>query len=330
MTSGVISSSPHIRCGRTTKKIMIDVLIALLPASVAAVVYFGISALLIILIGTLSACLAEFVWRLCNKEKPREILNAFDYSSAVTGLLLALNLSSTVPLYLPLFGSVFAVIAVKMLFGGTGKNFVNPAIVGRIFLFMSFSSVMTAGYANPIIGIIGGGTIQTGETVLSQILVGGSSKIVHSGLDLFLGTGVSGCIGETCKAALLAGGIYLCARRVIKWQYPLIYIAATGLLSAALYGETAMIMYSVLSGGLFLGAIFMATDYVTSPNTALGNYIYFICLGVLTAVLRYAAQMETVSFAILLMNLTVPLIDKACKNVPFGSEKQKTAKAGKA
>lgn len=321
------SASPHVKSNNSTRRIMIDVCIALLPACIMGVVYFGLNALLILSLSLLSAVLSEYLYLLICGKKSKEIIRQFDFSSCVTGLLVGMSIGVNYPLYAPVLGSAFAIIVVKMLFGGTGKNLVNPAVTGRIFIFISFQTVVTA-WVSPSIASISGGTIQTGATVLSGTkdfagLLRGTLPS-FSNWDLFLGTGIAGCIGETCSIALIIGAIYLALRGVINIIYPLIYIAVTGLFSVALSGfNFAFFLPSILSGGLLLGAFFMATDYTTSPNTTVGNVIYFICLGLLTAGLRAATNMETVSFAILLMNLIVPLIDKFVLNKPFGYFKSK-------
>lgn len=326
----ILSAAPHIRARRTTKNIMLDVLIALLPATIAGIVYFGWQAAVIIVISLASAVLTEFVWYIIehkiwkNGQKTlKDFLAQFDFTSLVTGLLLALCLPANIEgWYMPLLGSIFAVGVVKMLFGGTGKNIVNPAIAGRIFLFISFSLMTVYPDANfgPL-GVRGLEELMTGATSLTSGLKGG---MMLSNLDLFLGTGVAGCIGETCKLALIVGYIYLCVRGVIKWYLPLLYIGVTGLFAVALEGfNFDYFLPSILSGGLILGACFMATDYVTTPKSKLGNIIYFIALGLLTAGLRKATGIEVVSFCILLMNFLVFLIDIIIKPRPFGYVRKK-------
>lgn len=320
------SHSPHVKTTRTTKAIMLDVLIALLPTAIVGCIYFGLKAVLILALSVISAIGAEFIFLLITGKSFKEILRQFDYTSAVTGLLVGMTISTVYPWYAPILGSIFAIIVVKMLFGGTGKNVVNPAIVGRIFIFMSFQAMIVGGWLLPSVEPIGGKTVATGATALTSMLETGKLPNL-SLLDLFLGTGLAGCIGETCKLTLILGGIYLVIRGVIKWYYPLLYIGVTGLVAVCLNGfNFAFFLPSILTGGLILGAIFMATDYVTSPNTTLGNVIYFVGLGIITAVLRYATNMEVVSFAILLMNLTVPLIDKFVISKPFGFKKPEKVK----
>ncbi len=320
----IISNTPHVRAASSTKRIMIDVLIALAPTSVMGIVYFGWRAAVIIVLSTLSAFLSEVVFRLIRKDGFKTILKEFDFTSLVTGLLLALNLGSQVKWYVPILGSVFAIIVVKMLFGGTGKNFVNPAIAGRVFLLISFAASMASGWLAPSISAIKPISVDAGATVLGGVLKGNFGA---SNLDLFLGTGISGSLGETCKAALILGGIYLCIRRVIDFKYPLIYIVVTGLTACLFAKDINAFLPSILSGGLILGAIFMATDYVTTPNTTLGNIIYFVALGLLTAVLRHLKGNEVISYCILLMNFFVPLIDRYIIPKPFGYKKQKESEA---
>lgn len=338
MEKVIISDSPHIRGKRTTRGIMLDVTIALLPAAVMGCVFFGVSALITILISVAASVATEFVYCLCLKKKPLDIVRSFDFTSVVTGLLLAMCLPSHVKWYVPLISAVFSIAVVKMLFGGTGKNIVNPAITGRVFAFIAFQSMMVSGWVAPTISVLDG-SVTTGATQLTSILGGNGYSV--SLLDMFLGTGMAGCIGETCKLALLIGGIYLVVRKVIKWQFPVIYIVVEGFVAVCLAKfDFAQFLPSILSGGLFLGAIFMATDYVTSPNSTAGNYVYFVALGILTAVLRAATKIEVVSFAILLMNLLVPLINAYIRPRPFGApgfieriraktEAKKAAKAAK-
>lgn len=315
------SSSPHVKSPKTTKQIMIHVCIALLPAVIMGIVLFGGLAALIVGLALISAVASEFIYLFIVGKKFKEIVKEFDFTSCVTGLLVGLSIGVNYPWYSPILGSAFAIIVVKMLFGGTGKNLVNPAVTGRIFIFMSFQAVVGA-WVIPSIAPISGATVSTGATVLEAITKGSTPSL--SNIDLLLGAGVAGCIGETCKVALILGGVYLAVMGIINIGYPVIYILVTGLFSVALNGfEFQLFLPSILSGGLIFGAIFMATDYTTTPNTTVGNVIYFIALGLVTAGLRVASGMEVVSFAILLMNLFVPLIDKFVIPKPFGFKKQK-------
>jgi len=323
----VYSPSPHVKKQRTTKGIMIDVCIALLPACVMGIVYFGYLAALILGLAVISAVISEYVYLLISGKTFREITRQFDFTSCVTGLLIGMSIGINYPLYAPVLGSAFAIIVVKMLFGGTGKNVVNPAVTGRIFIFISFQAVVST-WVLPSILPIGGTSVSTSATALGNLIESGNAGL--SNLDLLLGTGVAGCIGETCKLALIVGGIYLAVRKVINPLFPVIYIAVTGLFSVALSSfEFGVFLPSILSGGLILGAIFMATDYTTTPNTFIGNLVYFVMLGLITAGLRFATKMETVSFAILLMNLLLPLIEKFTIRKPFGYTKQKKIKEAK-
>ena len=330
----IVSPAPHIKTRRTTRTIMLDVLITLLPASAAGIVFFGWEAAVFIAISLAGAFLTELVWYLIQHKVwkdsgiLKDFFRQFDFTSLVTGLLLALCLPAQIEAwYMPLIGSIFAVGVAKMLFGGTGKNIVNPALAGRIMLFISFTAMTMYPAANfgPIATDAANFDPSAGSTQLGNFL---SGQPMLSALDLFLGTGVAGCIGETCKLALLVGYLYLCVRGVIKWYLPLLYIAATGLFAMALEGGFGINLFAeaIFSGGLFLGAIFMATDYVTTPKTTLGNIIYFIALGLFTAGLRKAVGIEVVSFAIFLMNFVVFLLDLVIRPRPFGSVKTRRAK----
>jgi electron transport complex protein RnfD len=345
----VISTPPHVKTKRTTKSIMLDVIIALLPAAIAGIVFFGVNAFVIELVAVLSAVATEFVYYFIFKGGfAKKCVNAkavciawwkqFDYTSIVTGLILALILPSTVHWYETLLGSVFAIALVKMLFGGTGKNLVNPASAGRVFMFISFSASMNT-FATLSTGLNFGpildSTLETGATNLAKYLLAGKGSAL-SVLDLFLGSGVTGCIGETCKLAILVGYVYLCARKVIKWWQPLLYIVLSSFLSVcfAAIGEGASFDISLFpafafSGGLMFGAVFMATDYVTSPKGVYGQIVYYVFLALMTSVLRYLTQIEVVSFVILLGNLIVPLIDTYIVRKPFGYKREKKAKEAK-
>ena len=317
------SSSPHVKTKRTTRFIMANVCIALLPSCIAGCIFFGLYALLLLSLAVVSAFLSEVIYKLLEKKSLNQIIKEFDFTSIVTGLLVGMTVGVNYPWYTVIFGSVFAIIVVKMLFGGTGCNLVNPAIAGRIFIFISFQSVVTA-WVLPNFASINQNAL-TGATALDSLLKTGNTNL--SLLDLFLGTGVAGCIGETCKLALILGGIYLAVLGIINILYPIIYIVITGVFTVVLCDfNFELFLPSILSGGLILGAIFMATDYVTTPNTNLGNIIYFALLGLITAGLRVATKMEVVSFSILLMNLVVPLIDKFIVLKPFGYKKVKEGK----
>ncbi len=323
MSKLVFSSSPHLKAPKTTKSIMIDVSIALLPATIVGIIFFGFNALLVMAISVVSAIVAELLYKmLVNKASFKQFWNEFDYTTLVTGLLIGMNMPPLADWYIPIIASFFAIIIVKMIFGGTGKNIVNPAIAGRIFVFISFGIVAAGGFVDPIVGANAAGSfmdpIVAGSTPLGDILMNGLSATGATNMDMFLGL-IPGTIGETSALALIVGGIYLVARGVIDFKWPVIYIAVTGLFTVVLNGfNFAWFLPSILSGGLMLGAIFMATDYTTTPNTTWGNVVYFVALGLITATLRFNNGTEVVSFAILLMNLVVPLIDKYIVPKPFG------------
>ena len=322
----VYSSSPQIRCSLTTRKIMMHVCIALLPSCVCGCIFFGWGALLTLAIATVAAVLSEVVYRLCSRVPFKTVWQQFDFTSVVTGLLVGMNAYADSKWYAVALSSVFAVVVAKMIFGGTGKNIVNPAIVGRIFGFISFGaafggSIVSTDPAFVDKCYIVDGAKHIGATPMQALF---NNNVVSNltTVDLLLGNGVYGSIGEVCKLALLLGGVYLVVMGVINFRWPLVYIAVTGVVTFLLNGfDFVGSVNSLLSGGLILGAVFMATDYVTTPATKLGNYIYFVALGALTAVLRNAVKGEAVSFAILLMNFVVPLIDAYCVRRPFGFRK---------
>ena len=298
-----VSASPHIRSARTTQSIMLDVVIALLPAAIAGVILFGLSALAVIVCCVAGSVLSEFVFNLLLKKEQ----TVGDLSAVVTGLLLALNLPANVPLWQAGVGSVFAIIVVKCLFGGLGHNLVNPAITARVFMLVAFGSMAQAAF--PLDAV-------AGATPLVELAAGNSPSL----MDLFLGK-TGGAIGETCTLALLIGGIYLLCRRVIQWHLPVAFIGTVFLFTLALVGfDFVTALAWTLSGGLFLGAIFMATDYVTSPATPLGMFVFGVLAGVLTVVIRFFGNYpEGVSFAILFMNIMTPFIDKWTARKPFGT-----------
>jgi electron transport complex protein RnfD len=315
MDKYTLSSSPHVRSVETTGRIMRDVLIALLPATVLGVVYFGWNALWVVLVSTAVAVATEALLQLLMKKK----VTILDGSAAVTGLLLALNLPPSVPLYIPVVGSVFAIAIVKQCFGGIGSNFLNPALAARAFLMLSWPTVMTS-WTMPADAV-------STATPLAAIKVAGAG-VPSPYLDMFLGN-VGGCIGETSALALLIGGLYLVARRVIDPSIPVVYIATVGLFTWVAGPEglfTGDGLYHMLAGGLMLGAIYMATDYTTSPMTVKGRIVFALGCGVVTCVIRlWGGYPEGVSYSILLMNLFVPLIDRAVKPRMFGSVALKEA-----
>ena len=298
-----MSPAPHIHSGASTSRVMLDVVIALLPASVAAVAIFGIKALWIILTCVIGAVVSEALFNICTGRKQ----TIGDMSAVVTGLLLALNLSTNVPLWQCLVGAAFAIIVVKCLFGGLGCNFANPAITARVFMLITFSAVA------------GGSTeLYSGATPLELIGVEGASLPGMGAM--FLGT-YGGAIGETSSIALLIGFAYLLVRKVISWHIPVVFIATVFVLSLVAGGAN-FALYQILAGGLFIGAIFMATDYVTSPITKKGKIIFAVGCGLITFIVRYfCSYPEGVSFSILIMNLFVPIIERFSRNIPLGGGK---------
>ena len=340
MSKYIVSSSPHIANKRTVQGIMLEVLIALIPAVVASIVFFGFYALFLEILSIASAIGAEALF---NKILKRE-QTIKDCSAAVTGLLLALNLPVSVPFYVPIIGSAFAIVFVKMLFGGIGKNFANPAIAGRIFLLLAWSAAMTA-FVKPISWGQGEaflyfrcafkGTAGLKEvaafTTATPLASLRSAGAPHDLLQMFLG-GIGGSLGETSALALLLGGIYLIVRGIIDWRVPVTFVGTIAVF-ALIYGAAKgaaldYVLPSVLGGGLFLGAFFMATDYSTTPNTKWGLVVFAFGCGILTSLIRFfGSYPEGVSFAILLMNIVTPYIDKAIKPRPFGYQKAKGGKA---
>ena len=304
----ITSASPHIHSGASTRRIMLDVIIALLPAAIASAVIFGMRANVILLTCIVSAVLAEALFNLITRRKQ----TVGDLSAVVTGLLLGLNLSTNVPVWQCVIGSVFAVVVVKALFGGLGRNFANPAITARVFMLIAFSSV--AGGAMPAVV-----ELEASATPLEQLANGASQ--LPSLLDMFIGT-YGGAIGETCTAALLLGFIYLLVRKVIRWHIPVVFIGTVFVCSLIASGDVEYALYQILGGGLFLGAIFMATDYVSSPITTKGRVVFALGCGLLTFIIRYfCSYPEGVSFSILIMNLLVPYIERFTGNKPLGGSK---------
>lgn len=303
-----VSAAPHINSGTSTHNIMLDVVIAMLPAAIASVVLFGLKALWIIIACVGSAVLSEFLFNLCTKKKQ----TIGDFSAVVTGLLLALNLSTNVPLWQCVIGSVFAIVVVKCFFGGLGKNVVNPAITARVFMLLTFTSV--AGGANPVIV-----ELTSSATPLAHLNTGvDGMKQAPALLDLFLGTH-GGAIGETCAVALLIGFVYLVARKVIKWYVPVSFIATVFLCYLVFTGNVTYALAQVLAGGLILGAVFMATDYVTTPISPLGRIIFCIGCGLITfAIRQFGSYPEGVSISILVMNILTPFIEKWTVRKPLG------------
>ena len=306
MAKLTVSAAPHIHSGASTNRIMLDVIIALLPATVASVVIFGMKSLIVLAACVITALVGEALFNIITKRKQ----TIGDLSAVVTGLLLALNLSTNVPAWQCVIGTLFAIVCVKCLFGGLGCNFANPAITGRVFMLVAFSAV--AGGANPTIV-----DITTTATPLEQLAKGESLEL----MDLFLGLH-GGAIGETCILALIVGFVYLLVRKVITWHTPVVFIVTVFALYLVFTGDVMMAVSQILAGGLFIGAIFMATDYVTTPITTRGRVVFALGCGVITFIIRYfCAYPEGVSFSILIMNILTPFIEKWTAKEPLGGVK---------
>ena len=306
----VMTSSPHLRDHSSTRRIMQEVCLALVPAGIASVILFGWNALMLICISVATCVLSEFVWEKATKKE----VTIGDWSAVVTGLLLAYNLPANAPWWLPLIGGILAIVLVKQFFGGIGSNFMNPALTARVILFISWSALMST---YPQTKFAADAT--TSATPLNILAGTGVSGI--SFMDLLLGN-CGGVLGETCKIAILVGGIYLCIRKIADWRIPVSFIA-TVFVCYLIKDGAEMALYQVFAGGLMLGAFFMATDYATSPVTTLGRVIMGVGCGILLFVIRaYANYPEGCSFAILFMNVCTPMIDRFTTPKPFGEVKK--------
>lgn len=309
-----ISYAPHIRGQSSIQKVMLDVLIALVPAFIGAIYFFGINALVITLTSAACCVLFEYIWnKLTGKEN-----TTCDLSAIVTGVLLAFTLPPSLPLYMVIIGDAFAIIVVKCFYGGIGQNFVNPALAARAFLLACWPVEMTTYYApSDPFGIfekVNGVTTATPLAILKN--VDGAVEATVS--NLFFGN-VAGCIGEVSCLLLLIGGLYLLIKRIINPIIPVTYIAVVGIFGQFLsdYG----FLYQILSGGIIIAGFFMATDYTTSPVTHMGQFIYALGAGLITGVIRlYGGYPEGVTYAILIMNIVTPLLDKYVKPRKFGSK----------
>ena len=311
-----VSPSPHARRGVMTSHLMRDVMIALVPATVWGVYVFGVRAALVVLVSMLSCVLFELVTEILLKRT----VTIADCSAALTGLLLGLNLPPDAPFYIPIVGSAFAIIVVKQLFGGIGKNIMNPALAARVFLVLTWTGGMTGFRAAYDRGF-------TADAVSSATPLAALKAGTFDGnlADLFFGK-IGGCIGEISVLMLLIGGVYLIVRRVITWHIPVAYIGTVAILSllfpVAGMGHWESMVASVCSGGLMLGAFFMATDYVTSPVTRVGRLIFGFGCGLITVFIRrFGGYSEGVSFAILIMNALVWYLDMLTKPRVYGTER---------
>ncbi len=323
-----VSASPHIKSPVTTKSIMLDVIIALIPALVWSVFIFGHRALTITTISVLSCIFFEFAYRKITKKS----CDIGDLSAVVTGILLAFSLPVSVPLWIPVVGAFFAIVVVKQLYGGIGKNIVNPALAARVFLFVAFPSQLTT-FTSPKAHL----SAISNNVKVSPDITAGATPLVNlkegvlpaEDMDIVsvLFGNMPGTIGEISATLLLLGGIYLLCKKVITWHIPVTYLATVAIISflfpAGNISGFDFMCYELLSGGLILAAVFMATDYVTSPATSKGRIIYGISCGLITVFIRYfGGYPEGVSFAILIMNLFVWYIDKFTKPTCFGGAKK--------
>ena len=314
MTKLKVSPSPHDENYTKTSHIMLNVVLALMPALAVSCYVFGLRALLLTAVCVAGCVSFEYI---CRRIMKRD--NTIDdLSAVVTGVILAMNLPVTLPLWIALIGSFVAIVIVKQLFGGLGQNFANPAITARIVLMVSFPAQMSH-WAEPFYYQAKGGLSTSDVVTAATPLVTGDASYK----DLFLGH-VGGCLGETCALALIIGGIYLIARKVISPAIPLTYIGTVALIMLiAGKGDLGFVAYQVMGGGLLLGAFFMATDYSTCPIKVRGKIIFGVGCGIITALIRlFASMTEGVSFAILIMNLLVPFIDRATIPKPFGTPKK--------
>lgn len=313
MSKYVISSSPHLRDNVSTTSIMRDVCIALLPAAVAGVLFFGYRSAIILALSVAAAVLSE--WLYCKAAHCRNTIG--DFSAVVTGMLLAMNLPSTVPYWMPVIGSVIAILLCKMIFGGIGQNFINPALAARAILALSWASLMNT-FATPAFANLAGVDAMASATPI------GAAAGTYTLSQLFLGN-IPGTIGETCKLALLVGAAYLFYKKVITWHIPAAFIGTFAVCYLLKTGfDVNATLAQLLSGGLILGAFFMATDYSSSPATAKGKIVFGIGCGLLLFIFRACKKTpaEWCSYAILLMNVCSPLIERVTGNKSFGEVKK--------
>ena len=324
-----VSASPHVRSNETTTGIMLDVIIALIPALVMSVVYFGLRALAVTAVTVGTAVIAEYVSRKVMKRNN----TLGDLSAVVTGLILAFNLPATIPFWMAALGSVIAIVVVKQMFGGIGQNFVNPAMTARIILMVSFPTAM-ARWILPFQNAFSADAV-TGATPMATLagVEGGDISAVASQLpslaEMFFGKH-GGSMGEVCSLALIAGGLYLIIRKVISPVIPFTFIGTVAVcMLIAGKGNFEFVAYQLLGGGLMLGAFFMATDYTTCPLNRKGRFIFAIGCGLITSVIRiFGSLPEGVSFSIILMNILVPHIENLTTPKPFGFIKEKKEKEG--
>lgn len=314
-----VSASPHFRSRQTSSGIMLDVIIALIPSLVAAYVIFGVRTLVLSAVSVISCVAFEYICRRVMKRHN----TISDLSAVVTGLLVAFNVPANLPVWMIIIGDFFAIVIAKQFFGGIGQNFVNPALIGRIVLMSSFPSKMGS-FPVPLVSTIP----LTGATPLASLKTGEMPE--QSLLGMFFGLR-GGCLGEVCIAALIIGFIYLLVRRVISWHIPAFYIGTVAIIMLiAGKGDLGYVLYELMAGGLVLGAVFMATDYTTSPVSTRGKFLYAVGCGILTSLIRIFGNLpEGVSFSIIIMNILVPLIEHITTPEPFGTPKKVKEAEGK-
>lgn len=320
-----VSASPHVRSNETATGMMLDVIIALIPALIMAVVYFGTRALVLTAVTVGTAVVSEYLSRKAMKRHN----TLGDLSAVVTGLILALNLPATLPFWMAALGSVIAIVVVKQMFGGIGQNFVNPAMTARIILMVSFPTAM-AHWTAPFTSSWAADAVTTATPMaqLAAVYAGDTTQTMPSLLQMLIGYH-GGSMGEVCSLALIAGGVYLMLRRVISPAIPLTYIGTVAVcMLIAFKGSLTYTAYEILGGGLLLGAFFMATDYTTSPINLKGRLIFGVGLGLITSIIRiFGSLPEGVSFSVILMNILVPHIENLTVSKPFGQQKEKPNKA---
>ena len=316
-----VAYQPQVRTNMDTRRIMLNVMLALLPSLLAATYEFGFKPVLMVIVSMCSAVFYEWAYRRLLKKSS----TIFDFSACLTGMLVAMTLPTSAPWWLPLIGNFFAIVIVKQLYGGLGKNFVNPALASRAFLIASYAGIMTNWVSPRAMGL----DAVAMATPMSYLYAGEPMPDYYSYRNLFLGI-MPGCFGEACKLALILGGLYLIIRKIISWRIPVSYIGTVAILTFAFghegYDNFSWMMYNILSGSLILAAFFMATDYATSPVTLPGQLLYGVGCGALTVLIRYCGSYpEGVTYSILIMNICTWAIDKAFRRHQFGVTKEDIA-----
>ena len=316
-----VAYQPQVRTNMDTKRIMLNVMLALLPSLLAAAYEFGFKPVLMVAVSMSSAVFYEWAYRRLMKKSS----TIFDFSACLTGMLVAMTLPTAAPWWLPLIGNFFAIVIVKQLYGGLGKNFVNPALASRAFLIASYAGIMTNWVSPRAMGL----DAVTMATPMTYLYAGEPMPDYYNYRNLLLGI-MPGCFGEACKIALLLGGVYLIIRKIISWRIPVSYIGTVAVLMLIFghegYDNFSWMIYNILSGGLILAAFFMATDYATSPVTLPGQLLYGVGCGALTVLIRYfGSYPEGVTYSILIMNICTWAIDKAFRRRQFGVSKEDIA-----